>query len=87
MVQRYDQCNQCGGEYAPHDVMIKVDDGDYVEYSDYTDLKQQRDDLLAACKGFSTAWITPKKRSMYELKTDMDNAYKIAEAAIAKYKA
>jgi len=52
---------------------------------DYGKIEQQRDDLLAACKGLMKAWITAEKRSMHQLKTDMDNAYKIAEAAKAKY--
>ena len=38
MVQRYEQCSHCGGEYAPNDVMVKADDGDYVAYADYEKL-------------------------------------------------
>jgi len=35
MVQRYNQCDWCGGEYSPNDIMQKADDGEYVKYSDY----------------------------------------------------
>jgi len=46
MVQRYD----------PTVVMQKTDDGDYVEYSEYEALKQQRDALLKACE-MAEDWI------------------------------
>jgi len=50
-----------------------------------SELKQQRDDLRDACKGLMTAWNSPNtRRSMYQLKTDMDLAYDIAEAAVRK---
>lgn len=48
---------------------------------------QQRDDLLAACKRLMEAWNSPNtRRSMYQLKTDMDLAYDNAKAAIKKAK-
>ncbi len=44
------------------------------------------DELRKACEGFMKAWITPEARSMDKLRTDMDNAYQEAKAAIEKAK-
>lgn len=40
-------------------------------------------ELLEACKKMMKAWIQPTARSMDQLRTDMDKAYKKANAAIS----
>lgn len=41
------------------------------------------DGLVEACEAMKKAWIQPAARSMHQLRTDMDNAYKQADEALS----
>jgi hypothetical protein len=40
-------------------------------------------ELYRACEAMMNAWIQPTKRSMHDVKTDMDKAYEQAKAALS----
>lgn len=68
MVQRYNQCDWCGGEYSPNDIMKKADGGEYVRYSDYEKLKSNHEKLEEAL-----AWLLEEYHFFSRKMTEINN--------------
>ncbi len=82
------KCETCYGISCPHWSQCFPElRSDIKELETKTiDLQSTIDSLVGALEKYGKAWITPKPRSMYQLKTDMDEAYETGNEALAAAK-